>query len=47
MQALIQGFKGEGVNELGEIGIFESLMDSKSIFLTPNLDKPEPNRKNA
>jgi hypothetical protein len=38
MHALIQGFKGEGVNELGEIAIFESLMDSKSIFLTPNTE---------
>ena len=34
MQALLEGFKGAGVDELGEIGIFESLMDSKSIFLT-------------
>jgi hypothetical protein len=38
MQALVEGFKGEGVNELGEIGIFENLMDSKSIFLTPNTE---------
>lgn len=38
MHALVEGFKGEGVNELGEIAIFESLMDSKSIFLTPNTE---------
>ena len=38
MYALIQGFKSEGVNELGEIGIFENLMDSRSIFLTPNTE---------
>ena len=38
MQALLEGFKGAGVDELGEIGIFESLMDSKSIFLTPNTE---------
>jgi len=36
VQALIDGFKGAGVDKLGEIGIFENLMDSKSIFLTPN-----------
>lgn len=38
VQALIDGFKGAGANKLGEIGIFESLMDSKSIFLTPNTE---------
>jgi hypothetical protein len=38
MHALIDGFKGAGVDELGEIGIFESLMDSKSLFLTPNTE---------
>jgi hypothetical protein len=38
MQALLEGFKGAGVNELGEIGIFENLMDSRSIFLTPNTE---------
>ena len=38
MHALVEGFKGAGVNELGEIAIFESLMDSKSIFLTPNTE---------
>jgi hypothetical protein len=38
MHALIQAFKGEGVNELGEIAIFENLMDSRSIFLTPNTE---------
>jgi len=38
MQALIDGFKGAGVNKLGELGIFENLMDSKSIFLTPNTE---------
>jgi hypothetical protein len=38
MQALLDGFKGAGVKKLGEIGIFENLMDSKSIFLTPNTE---------
>ena len=38
MQALIQGFTEVGVTELGKIGIFESLMDSKSLFLTPNTE---------
>ena len=38
MHALIEGFKSEGVNELGEIAIFENLMDSRSIFLTPNTE---------
>jgi hypothetical protein len=38
MHALIQGFKGAGLDKLGEIGIFENLMDSKSIFLTPNTE---------
>ena len=38
MQALIEGFKGAGLNSLGEFGIFENLMDSKSIFLTPNTE---------
>ena len=38
MQALIDGFKGAGVDEIGEIGIFENLMNSKSIFLTPNTE---------
>ena len=38
MHALIEGFKEAGVTNLGEIGIFENLMDSKSIFLTPNTE---------
>ena len=38
MQALLEGFKDAGVNKLGEFGIFESLMDSRSIFLTPNTE---------
>jgi len=38
MQALIEGFKSLGLNSLGEFGIFENLMDSKSIFLTPNTE---------
>ena len=38
MQALIDGFKEAGIKSIGEIGIFENLMDSKSIFLTPNTE---------
>ena len=38
MQALFEGFTEVGINELGKIGIFESLMDSKSLFLTPNTE---------
>ena len=38
MQALLEGFTEVGINELGKIGIFESLMDSKSLFLTPNTE---------
>ncbi|WKK67500.1 DUF1254 domain-containing protein [Lutimonas zeaxanthinifaciens] len=38
MHALVEGFKSEGVNDLGEIAIFENLMDSRSIFLTPNTE---------
>jgi hypothetical protein len=38
MQALISGFKGGGLDKLGEFGIFETLMDSRSIFLTPNTE---------
>jgi hypothetical protein len=38
MQALIDGFKGAGLDKLGEFGIFETLMDSRSIFLTPNTE---------
>ena len=38
MQALLNGFKGAGVDDIGEFGIFENLMDSKSIFLTPNTE---------
>ncbi len=38
MQALLTGFKGAGITKLGEIGIFEGLMDSRSIFLTPNTE---------
>lgn len=38
MQALIDGFKGAGLDQLGEFGLFENLMDSKSIFLTPNTE---------
>jgi hypothetical protein len=38
MHALLEGFKEAGVNELGEIGIFENLMNSESIFLTPNTE---------
>lgn len=38
MHAMLEGFRGAGVDELGEIGIFESLMDSKSLFLTPNTE---------
>ena len=38
MQALIEGFKGAGVDAIGKIGIFEDLMDSKSLFLTANTE---------
>ena len=38
MQALFQGFQGAGISKLGEFGIFENLMDSRSIFLTPNTE---------
>ncbi|MEP0131853.1 MAG: DUF1254 domain-containing protein [Eudoraea sp.] len=38
MQALISGFKGGGLDKLGKFGIFETLMDSRSIFLTPNTE---------
>jgi hypothetical protein len=38
MQAIFDGFKGAGLDRLGEFGIFEDLMDSKSIFLTPNTE---------
>lgn len=38
MQALLEGFKSAGLSSLGEFGIFENLMDSKSIFLTPNTE---------
>jgi len=38
MQALIEGFKGAGADAIGKIGIFENLMDSKSLFLTPNTE---------
>lgn len=38
MQALIEGFKGAGITKLGEFGIYENLMNSRSIFLTPNTE---------
>lgn len=38
MQALMEGFKGAGITKLEEFGIFENLMDSRSIFLTPNTE---------
>ncbi len=38
MQALLDGFKGAGIDQLGKFGVFEDLMDSKSIFLTPNTE---------
>ena len=38
MQAILDGFKEAGVKKLGDFGIFENLMDSKSIFLTPNTE---------
>jgi hypothetical protein len=38
MQAIIDGEKGAGLNSLNKFGIFEDLMDSKSIFLTPNTE---------
>ena len=38
MYALRQGFREAGVTRNGIIGIYEDLMDSKSIFLTANVD---------
>ena len=38
MQALIDGFKGAGLDEIGKFGIFENLMGSESIFLTGNTE---------
>lgn len=33
--ALLEGFKEAGINS-GDLGIFETLMDARSLFLTPN-----------
>lgn len=38
VEALVDGFKGAGIDALGKFGIFEDLMDSKSIFLTGNTE---------
>ncbi|MHC4843477.1 MAG: DUF1254 domain-containing protein [Planctomycetota bacterium] len=38
MHALREGFREAGVTRNGIIGIFENLMDSKSLFLTANTD---------
>jgi len=38
MYALREGFREAGVTRNGIIGIYEDLMDSKSIFLTANVD---------
>ena len=38
MHALREGFREAGITRNGIIGIFENLMDSKSLFLTGNID---------